>query len=154
MKLVTIPSIYVFHGNPIIRVISTCKSNICPQIFTEIFFSLKRQYPPLSMLDLQKFIDVNRIDVTRPVDLVAIINTGLYKLAPDQHQFGVQLTDEGADIFSAKINLEVQWASELIIAAVEKAGGVITTAYYDIHSLQAMMNSKKFFERGKGLIIS
>ncbi|KAG5891596.1 hypothetical protein JTB14_032539 [Gonioctena quinquepunctata] len=109
---------------------------------------LKRQYPPLSMVDLQKLIDTNRIDTTRPVDLQAILNTGLYRLFPDQHQFGVQLTDEGADIFHAKINLEVQWANELVIAAVERAGGVITTSYYDPHSLQAMLNTQKFFERG------
>lgn len=110
---------------------------------------MKRQYPPLSMLYLQKLIDLNRVDTSKPIDLVAILNTGLYKLYPDQHQFGVQLTDEGADIFCAKINLEVQWANDLIIAAVEKNGGVITTAYYDPHSLQAMVNSKKFFERGE-----
>ncbi|KAJ8961589.1 hypothetical protein NQ314_005933 [Rhamnusium bicolor] len=109
---------------------------------------LKRQYPPLSMLDLQKMIDLNRIDTSKPIDLVAILNTGLYKLFPDQHQFGVHLTDDGADIFDAKVNLEVQWANELVVAAVERAGGVITTAYYDPHSLQAMLNTKKFFERG------
>ncbi|KAJ8960879.1 hypothetical protein NQ318_020178 [Aromia moschata] len=100
------------------------------------------------MLYLQKMIDTNRIDVSKPVDLVAILNTGLYKLAPDQQQFGVNLTDDGADIFNAKICIEVQWASELVIAAIERAGGVITTAYYDPHSLQAMLNTKKFFERG------
>ncbi|XP_023021998.2 mitochondrial ribosomal protein L15 [Leptinotarsa decemlineata] len=109
---------------------------------------LKRQYPPLSMIDLQKLIDTNRIDTSKPIDLQAILNTGLYKLSPDQLEFGVQLTDEGADIFCAKINLEVQWANELVIAAVERSGGVITTAYYDPHSLQAMVNSRKFFERG------
>nr|XP_023021998.1 39S ribosomal protein L15, mitochondrial [Leptinotarsa decemlineata] len=109
---------------------------------------LKRQYPPLSMIDLQKLIDTNRIDTSKPIDLQAILNTGLYKLSPDQLEFGVQMTDEGADIFCAKINLEVQWANELVIAAVERSGGVITTAYYDPHSLQAMVNSRKFFERG------
>lgn len=94
-------------------------------------------------------IDTDRIDISKPIDLVSIMNTGLYQLFPDQHQFGVQLTDEGADIFKAKINIEVQWASELVIAAIEKAGGIITTAYYDMHSLQCMHNTKSFFERGK-----
>lgn len=112
-------------------------------------FSLKRQYPPLSMRKLQMLIDTNRLDSTKPIDLVAIMNTGLYGLHPDQHEFGVQLTDRGANIFKAKVNIEVQWASELVIAAIEKAGGVITTAYYDQHSLQAMVNARKFFERGK-----
>lgn len=100
------------------------------------------------MLQLQTLIDTNRVDTSKPIDLVALLNTGLYKIFPDQHQFGVNLTDEGADLFSAKINIEVQWASEIVIAAIEKAGGVITTAYYDVHSLQAMLNTKKFFTRG------
>ncbi|KAJ8921040.1 hypothetical protein NQ315_015836 [Exocentrus adspersus] len=85
---------------------------------------LKRQYPPLSMLDLQKMIDTNRIDITKPIDLVAIANTGLYRMFPDQHHFGVNLTDEGADIFCAKVNLEVQWTNDLVIAAVERCGGI------------------------------
>lgn len=110
--------------------------------------SLRRQYPPMTLSILQLLIDTNRLDTTKPIDLVTLLNTGLYTLKPDQHQFGVNLTDEGSDTFKAKINIEVQWASELVIATVEKAGGVITTAYYDQHSLQAMLNTKKFFERG------
>lgn len=111
-------------------------------------FSLKRQYPPLSLSQLQLMIETNRIDITKPIDLVSIINTGLYRINPDQHQFGINLTDEGADIFNARVNVEVQWACEQVIAAVERNGGVITTAYYDQHCLQAMINTKKFFERG------
>ncbi|XP_044267380.1 39S ribosomal protein L15, mitochondrial [Tribolium madens] len=109
---------------------------------------LRREYPPLSMLDLLRLIEKNRLDTSKPIDLVSILNTGIYKLLPDQKQYGVNLTDEGADVFNAKVNIEVQWASETVIAAIERAGGVITTAYYDQHSLQAMINTKKFFERG------
>lgn len=100
------------------------------------------------MLSLQKMIDTNRLDPTKPIDLVAIFNTGLYRIHPDQKQYGVHLTDEGADLFKAKINIEVQWATDLVIAAIERNGGVITTSFYDMHSLQAMLNPKKFFERG------
>lgn len=111
-------------------------------------FSLRRQYPPLSLTQLQLMIETNRLDTTQPIDLVAIINTGLYRIKPDEHQFGINLTDDGVDIFKAKLNLEVQWASEQVIAAIERNGGVITTAYYDQHCLQAMINTTKFFERG------
>ncbi|CAJ0946804.1 unnamed protein product [Ranitomeya imitator] len=45
----------------------------------------------------------------------------------------------GANLFSAKINIEVQWASELAIAAVEKNGGVITTGFYDPRSLEMLV---------------
>ncbi|KAG9478805.1 hypothetical protein GDO78_012456, partial [Eleutherodactylus coqui] len=41
----------------------------------------------------------------------------------------------GANLFCAKVNIEVQWASELAIAAVEKNGGVVTTGFYDPRSL-------------------
>lgn len=42
---------------------------------------------------------------------------------------------QGADVFAAKINIEVQRASEGAIAAVERNGGVITTSFYDPISL-------------------
>lgn len=42
---------------------------------------------------------------------------------------------QGADNFAAKINIEVQRASEGAIAAIERNGGVITTSFYDPISL-------------------
>ncbi|KAL1124559.1 hypothetical protein AAG570_001183 [Ranatra chinensis] len=112
---------------------------------------LKKQYPPLSLNQLQIMIDTDRIDPSKPIDLAAICNTGLYKFRPEDNCFGVHLTDEGADSFKARVNLEVQWASEGTIAAVERNGGVITTAYFDVHSLWILRDPKKFFERGEAL---
>lgn len=94
---------------------------------------------------------MDRVDTTKPIDIATIIKSGLYTIYPDQKHFGVHLTDEGADIFCAKINIEVQWASEQVIAAIEKNGGVITTAYYDPHSLLLLKNPKKFFETGQAI---
>ncbi len=57
---------------------------------------------------------------------------------------------KGADIFKAKINLEVQWVlSEVAIAAIEKNGGTLTTKYYDIDCVRAMKDPLKFFKCGK-----
>ncbi|XP_014241933.1 39S ribosomal protein L15, mitochondrial [Cimex lectularius] len=111
----------------------------------------RKQYPPLSLLQLQKMIDTNRIDTTVPIDLATIVNTGLYRFQPEEKHYGVNLTDEGADVFKAKINIEVQWASEGTIAAIEKNGGVITTAYYDVNSLWVLKNVEKFFKNGQPL---
>ncbi|XP_041968200.1 39S ribosomal protein L15, mitochondrial [Aricia agestis] len=111
----------------------------------------RRQYPPMSLLELQSLIERDRLDITKPIDIAAIVKSGLYNFFPDQKQFGINLTDEGADIFAAKINIEVQWASEQVIAAIEKNGGVITTAYYDPHSLFLLKNPKKFFESGQAI---
>ncbi|XP_078041397.1 mitochondrial ribosomal protein L15 [Augochlora pura] len=110
---------------------------------------LRREYPPLSLKALQLFIDLNRIDTSKPVDLVSLINTGVYNIKMEHKHAGVHLTDEGADDFKAKINIEVQWASEPVIAAVERNGGTITTAYYDNHSLFALCNPEQFFKKGE-----
>ncbi|KAK7501169.1 hypothetical protein BaRGS_00007654 [Batillaria attramentaria] len=109
---------------------------------------LRRQYPPLSLLQLQRFIDLGRIDPTQPIDLSQICNTGLYKIEVEKKHFGVNLTEEGADKFAAKIHLEVQWTTEIVIAAVERNGGTITTRYYDPKSLHAVINPERFFMRG------
>ena len=55
-------------------------------------------------------------------------------------------TGQGADSFASKINIEVQWANEQSIAAIEKNGGVITTAYYDILCVTALTNPQKWFK--------
>lgn len=102
----------------------------------------------MSLSNLQKLIDTDRIDSSRPIDLVSLCNTGLYSIRPDTRQFGIQLTDEGVNEFKAKINIEVQHASELVIATIERNGGVIRTAYYDTKSLWAMVNPLKWLEKG------
>lgn len=114
-------------------------------------FSLRREYPPLTLHELQRIIDKDCVDTSKPIDIASLIKSGFYNFQPDLKQFGINLTDEGADIFAAKINIEVQWASEQVIAAVERNGGVITTAYYDPHSLLLLKNPKKFFESGQAI---
>nr|CAG4641120.1 EOG090X0BG9 [Eulimnadia texana] len=109
---------------------------------------LRREYPPLSLLQLQTMIDTGRLDASKPIDLTALCNTKLFQIHPDQRQYGIQLTDEGADVFKAKVNIEVQWAPEQVIAAIERNGGVITTAFYDMHSLWAVTDPIKFFRKG------
>lgn len=92
--------------------------------------------------------DTNRIDMSKPIDLTQICNTGIYDLKPDSRQYGFQLKDEGIEHFTAKVNIEVQHASELVIATIERLGGVIRTAYFDTQALWAMKNSRRFFAKG------
>lgn len=110
---------------------------------------LRREYPPLSLSELQEYIDTRRLDSSKPIDLVSLINTGLYNFKIEWKHAGVHLTDEGADNFKAKVNIEVQWASELVIAAIERNGGTIITAYYDPHCLFALSDVDKFFTTGE-----
>lgn len=93
-------------------------------------------------------IDTGRLDTTKPLDLAALCNTKIVSISPLENQYGFQLTDEGLDIFKSRINIEVQYASEQVIAAIERNGGVITTAFYDPASLLALRDPMKFFARG------
>lgn len=60
-------------------------------------YSLRREYPPLSLQQLQLYIDTNRLDPSKPIDLASIINTGLYDFKMEWKHAGVQLTDEVYD---------------------------------------------------------
>lgn len=109
---------------------------------------MRREYLPITMQELQLMIDTDRLDVSKPIDITQICNTGLFNLQPSSRQYGFQLKDQGIDTFKAKIHIEVQHATELIISTIERLGGVIRTAYYDMNALMAMRNTKTFFERG------
>jgi len=111
----------------------------------------KRQYPPLALQTLQLMIDTGRLDPNKPIDLASICNTKAYALSVHRRHFGVHLTDEGADRFEAKINIEVQYASEQAIAAVERNGGVIKTAYFNLESVIALSNPLLWFSQGKAV---
>ena len=55
---------------------------------------MRRQYVPLSLLSLQRLVDLARIDVTSPIDLTAICNTKVVVVDPTKNHYGINLTDE------------------------------------------------------------
>lgn len=109
----------------------------------------RRQYPHFSLYSIQLSIDLGNLDPNEPIDLTSICRCSNFRLNPSDNHYGVQLTDPGLDLFSSQINIEVQYASEQVIAAIERNGGVITTAYYDIGSVIALTDPKKFFAKGE-----
>ncbi|XP_059900619.1 large ribosomal subunit protein uL15m [Gadus macrocephalus] len=111
--------------------------------------SRRPQYQPLSLKRLQYLIDVGRLDPSQPIDLTQLVNARGVTVQPQKRDFGVQLVDEGAELFSAKINIEVQRASEAAIAAVERNGGVLTNSFYDPISLAILIKPVPFFQRGQ-----
>lgn len=109
-----------------------------------------RQYVPLSLFQLQRIIDLGRLNPNEPIDMTTLCNTRVIKVDPSGREFGIQLVDDGVDNFKAKINIEVQWIqSELVIAAIERNGGMVTTKYYDRGCVEAMCDPKRFFQTGK-----
>lgn len=90
--------------------------------------SFRRQCQPLSLNRLQYLIDLGRVDPTQPIDLTQLVNGRGVTIQPSKRDYGGQLVEEGADTFKAKVNIKAQLASEL---AIERIGGVVTTAFYD-----------------------
>lgn len=39
-------------------------------------------------------IDTNRLNTDKPIDLTALLNTGIYWIRPESKHYGVHLTDE------------------------------------------------------------
>jgi len=105
---------------------------------------VRRQYPPLSLLTLQRMVDTGRVDITQPIDLTSLCNTYVVNVDMEDKHYGLELTDDGADVFCTPINIEVQRASETAIAAIERTGGVITTRFYDAQCVIAMANLLSF----------
>ena len=112
-------------------------------------FDARRQYPPFNLQQLQMLCDTNLVDVNRPLDLATLCNSNHYEITVSDNHYGVHLTSEGIDNFYACVNIEVQYAREPVIAAIERNGGSITSAYYDIKSIAALSNPYKFFKSGE-----
>ncbi|XP_005993499.1 large ribosomal subunit protein uL15m [Latimeria chalumnae] len=122
---------------------------VIPKYGYNVGHSCRRQYQPLSLDRLQYLIDLGRVNPTEPIDLTQLVNSRGVTVQPLKRDYGVQLVEQGADTFAAKVNIEVQWASELAIAAIEKNGGVITTGFYDPRSLTVLCKPVLFFLQGK-----
>ncbi|XP_076810187.1 large ribosomal subunit protein uL15m-like [Clavelina lepadiformis] len=111
---------------------------------------LKRQFLPFTLWDLQRLIDLGRIDPSDPIDVTTIANARFLNLDKTEFNcYGLYLLEQGANIFEAKVNIEVQIADELSIASVEKCGGTITTAFYDRPSFLALCNPVEYFLKGQ-----
>ncbi|CAJ0577678.1 unnamed protein product, partial [Mesorhabditis spiculigera] len=111
--------------------------------------NFRREYIPLSLIELARLIDLGWIDAKKPIDVVALCATRKFKIEPHLRQCGFDLTPEGADAWKYPVDIEVQWASQRAIAAVEAAGGRIRTAYYDPQSLEAAKDAKSWFQSGR-----
>jgi large subunit ribosomal protein L15 len=70
---------------------------------------------------VQAAIDAGRLDANSVVDSAALVKAGLLRRAKD----GVRLLGNGE--LKAKVNFSIYGASKSAVAAVEKAGGSVTT---------------------------
>lgn len=109
----------------------------------------RREYIPLSLVELSRLIDLGWVNPLFPIDAAVLFATRKFVVQSMSRQYGFYLTAEGADDFTHKIDIEVQYASRTAISAVERAGGRIRVAYYDSSTLQAAMDPRAWFKSGK-----
>lgn len=56
--------------------------------------SLQKKYKPISLLQIQRLIDLGRLNPDEPIDLSSVCNTKITMVDPAAKEFGIQLTDE------------------------------------------------------------
>jgi large subunit ribosomal protein L15 len=79
----------------------------------------RRKFVPLNVGTLQAAVDAGRIDPSTPVTAQSLVEAGVVRRAHD----GVRLLGDGE--LTAKLTIEVAYASASARAAVEKAGGSV-----------------------------
>ena len=77
-------------------------------------------YNEVSLAKIQAAVDAGRLDAGQPVTEAALVTAGVLRRAKD----GVRVLGTGE--LSAKVTLEVAYATKSAVAAVEKAGGSVT----------------------------
>lgn len=82
---------------------------------------------PLNLDHLQRWIETERIDPTKPITFKELCESRCLHGIKD----GVKLLARGASTFNIPINITVSRASAAAIAAVEAAGGTVTTRFFN-----------------------
>ncbi|MDI4664627.1 50S ribosomal protein L15 [Xanthobacter autotrophicus] len=77
-------------------------------------------YNEVSLGKIQAAVEAGRLDAGQPVTEAALVAAGVLRRAKD----GVRVLGSGE--LSAKVTLEVAYATKSAVAAVEKAGGSVT----------------------------
>ncbi|MCL8381610.1 MULTISPECIES: 50S ribosomal protein L15 [Xanthobacter] len=77
-------------------------------------------YNEVSLAKIQAAVDAGRLDAGQPVTEAALVAAGVLRRVKD----GVRVLGTGE--LSAKVTLEVAYATKSAVAAVEKAGGSVS----------------------------
>jgi len=107
--------------------------------FTNKLF--KYEYTPLNLNRLQYFIDSKRIDPNEKITDDILWKSGAVS---GNIKDGIKILGAGCTWFQAKIDIEVDKASQTAIQAIERNGGNIKTVYHDRIALRALLKPEKY----------
>lgn len=100
--------------------------------------SFSEHFIPLNLDRLQSWVDQGRIDPLRPITIKELGQSRCVCNIKD----GVKLLSRGFEQLRSPLNVIVSKASASAIAAIEKAGGSVTTRFYTPFSIQRILRGK------------
>ncbi|KAL8946704.1 MAG: hypothetical protein Q9222_006938 [Ikaeria aurantiellina] len=93
---------------------------------------------PLNLEKIQSWVDQGRLDPTKPITIKELAKSRCVANVKD----GVKLLAKGSEKLSSPLQIIASRASASAIAAVEAAGGSVTTRYYTPFSIQRIIKGK------------
>ncbi|KAF6222376.1 hypothetical protein HO133_001462 [Letharia lupina] len=93
---------------------------------------------PLNLYKVQDWVDQGRLDPSKPITIKELLQSRCITNVKD----GVKLLAKGAEELKAPLNVVISRASAQAIAAIEAAGGSVTTRYYTRFAMRRIMQGK------------
>ena len=93
---------------------------------------------PLNLFKVQDWVDQGRLDPSKPITIKELQKSRCITNVKD----GVKLLAKGSEELKAPLNVVISRASAKAIAAIEAAGGSVTTRYYTAFAIRRIMQEK------------
>jgi len=94
----------------------------------------RSRYLGINLGKVQKWIDTGRLDTTEKITMATLRRVGLASKLTKSYEKGFKILGSGAEIFAAKLDIEVSKVSKSAREAIERNGGTVKEVYY--HHLQ------------------
>jgi large subunit ribosomal protein L15 len=106
--------------------------------FTDLHCRFSVEMSPINLDRIQSWIDQGRLDPTQPITVKELNDSRCLHGVKD----GVKLLARGKEQLKTPINILVSRASTEAIAAIEAAGGKVTTRYYTKASIKRVLRGE------------
>ena len=107
-------------------------------MLTTLIVSFSVDMQPLNLFKLQDWVNQGRLDPSKPITIKELRQSRCVTNIKD----GVKLLAKGSEELKAPLNVIISRASAKAIAAVEAAGGSVTTRYYTAFAIRRISQGK------------
>lgn len=97
---------------------------------------------PLNLGTIQMYIEMKRLDPTRPITIPDMLKAGMFKANSVKH--GIKLLSKGKESIKQPLSFEVNRASQSAIQVVEELGGTVTSIHLNRLALRTKLHPEKF----------